>query len=80
MSVVPAPRTIFRLDVGTLLYPWVVVHLPCAVGGEKGWSQRGRGGEGLGGETKLWEGRGWSEEIDQMRGGWYGRKLRSRGG
>ena len=23
MFVVPAPRTIVRLDVGTLLYPWV---------------------------------------------------------
>ena len=74
MSVVPAPRTIVRLDVGTLLYPWVGSALcTCHVLREgkvkaKG-SQHGRGEVGFGGETKLWGGRGWSEETDQRRGG-----------
>ena len=75
MSVVPAPRTIVRLNVGTLLYPWVDWALyTCHMLREgkvkaKGRSQHGRGEVGFWGETKLWGGRGWSEEIDKRRGG-----------
>ena len=75
MSVVLAPKTIVRLDVGTLLYPWVGWALyTCHVLREgkvkaKGRSQHGRRGVGFVGKTKLWGGRGWNEETDQRRGG-----------